>query len=235
MVIIELNWNVNNEIVYHVCLGPDFLPPSKPFSCKDFSLWLNQVLMEGDKCMWLSQSDFLFYCHFKVMCYMLHSQFATTRDRNWPGWGSTKWVLQLMCARPLKWEAWRGMRALTWFTVHQDVATVSGSLSPSHSVSQPCHWQNPDQQQLGYLLCLLLLSRWSDAESNNTVWDKLHIVFSFNVLNNKKNKKKPTTLQSLFVPEAFFLLHRALQQSHSFILNHHCDEITELCLVIFSL
>lgn len=52
-------------------------------------------------------------------------------------------------------------------------------------------------------------------------------MFSSNV------KKSP--LQSLFVPEAYFLLHRSLQPRHSFMLNHHCDEITELCSVIFSL
>ena len=56
-------------------------PPNKPFSFKDFSLWLNKVLMEGDKSMWLAQSDFPFCCHFKVICYMSHSQFPATCDR----------------------------------------------------------------------------------------------------------------------------------------------------------
>ena len=37
--------------------------------------------MEGDKSMWLAQGDFPFYCHFKVICYMSHSQFPTTCDR----------------------------------------------------------------------------------------------------------------------------------------------------------
>ena len=58
-----------------------FPPPNKPFSFKDFSLWLNKVLMEGDKSMWLAQSDFPFCCHFKVICYMSHSQFPATCDR----------------------------------------------------------------------------------------------------------------------------------------------------------
>lgn len=63
-------------------LGTDSLSfPHKPFSFKDFSLWLNKVLMEGDKSMWLAQSDFPFYCHFKVICYMSHSQFPSTCDR----------------------------------------------------------------------------------------------------------------------------------------------------------
>lgn len=50
-------------------------PTHKPFSFKDFSLWLNKVLMEGDKSMWLEQVISPFYRHFKVICYMSHSQF----------------------------------------------------------------------------------------------------------------------------------------------------------------
>lgn len=196
--------------------------------------------MDGDKCMWLSRSDFPFYCHFKVMCYMLHMSVITVRCYPWQKlarprfhkMGFPVYVCKSTNVRSLKRNQNPHLvRRET--VVHSPAAcwwSLALSLSPSHSlVSRPCHWQNPDQQQLGYLLCLLLLSRWSDAESNNIVWDKLHIVFSFNVLKKKKN------LHSLFLPEAFFLLHWALQQSHSFILNHHCDEITEPYLVIFSL
>lgn len=52
----------------------------KAFSFKDFCLWLNKVLMEGDNSVRLAQRDFPFYCHVKVICYMPQSQFQSTCD-----------------------------------------------------------------------------------------------------------------------------------------------------------
>lgn len=52
----------------------------KAFSSKDFCLWLNKVLMEGDKSVRLAQRDFLFHCQVKVICYMPQSRFPSTCD-----------------------------------------------------------------------------------------------------------------------------------------------------------
>lgn len=162
--------------------------------------------MEADKRTGLSRGDFPFSCHFKVRSYMSGSQFAATCDRNWHGCTSAKWLFQEMRVRASN-EKLEG-KSETSLRAKRNSSSYLGNLlgqDPSRSCSlslsliSQCHWQRLEQQHLGYLLCLLLISRWSDAESNNNVRDKQRIMFSFNVQN--------PLLRSLFVPEAYFRLH----------------------------
>ncbi len=91
-----------------------YLSPTNRLALRTFpSDWTKFLWKATRACGWHKViSRFTVTLKWYATCRTVNSPLPVT-DRNWPGWGPTKWVFQLMWARAPRQVTWRGIK-ISW-------------------------------------------------------------------------------------------------------------------------